>query len=516
VTGVAILGVGLATARGGVDELAEEVAPAEIPWPLRAHAASRRYRPARGVAEAPGPARVAALIERALAACEGEGPIVVGTCNGMAAAWRAEDWRASFELGALGAGMQWGGRVVAVASAACASGLHALHLARCLLAAGAPEVTVVAVDIVTAPSHDNFEVLRVLADEPAPFQPEAAGFQLGEAAVALRLGRIERGGRAPAGAAWLVGPALGHDLDGDDGVARCLAALGERGARAGLVIGQGAGPAAGDRAELAAIAAHVPADVPLATALGSLGHTLGASSLLSVALAALATGAAGARAAAGAVAALAAPAAAAMDGRPLGGRAAREVIAVCRALGGAAGACAVSAAAPDLDGAFAGSPGAAEEVGAGSAARAEQAGAAVRRGRAAGDEVGAAAAWRVPAAWGPRSVILPLRDPVLRRIAGEAAAARPAEPPGLLIATLEAPLQPAARIGARILPTSVLEMTPGFVPQLVARAWGYRGPAICLVGGDPGPMLAACRAAHERVYRIAIRGMDERDVEWDA
>jgi hypothetical protein len=134
---------------------------------------------------------------------------------------------------------------------------------------------------------------------------------------------------------------------------------------------------------------------------------------------------------------------------------------------------------------------------------------------AAEDEVGAAAGW-ARAAWGPRSVIPPLRDPVLRRIAGEAAAARPAEPPDLLIATLEAPLPPAARIGQRILPTSVLEMTPGFVPQLVARAWGHRGPAICVVGGDPGPMLAACRAAHERVYRIAIRGMDERDVEWDA
>jgi hypothetical protein len=318
----------------------------------------------------------------------------------------------------------------------------------------------------------------VLADAPAPFQPEAAGFLLGEAAVALRLARIEPGGRAPAGGAVrLAGPVLGHDLDGDDGLARCLAALGGRAVRADLVIGQGAGPADGDRAELAAIAASVPAGVPLATALGGLGHTVGASSLLSVALAALATGAAGAAAATGAIAALAAAAPAAMDGRPLGARAAHEAIAVCRALGGAAGACAVSAA--------------------------------------AADEVGRPAE-RARPVWGARSAIPPLRDPVLRRIADAAAASRPAAPPDLLIATLEAPLPPAARIGQRILPTSVLEMTPGFVPQLVARVWGHRGPAICLVGGDPGPILAACRAVHERVFRIAIRGMEERDVEWDA
>jgi hypothetical protein len=430
------------------------------------------------VAEAPGPARVATLIERALAACGGDGPIVAGTCNGTAAAWRREDWRASFELGALVAGTRWSGRVMAIASAACASGLHALYLARCLLAAGAPEVTALAVDIATPPAHDNFEALRVLVDAPAPFQPEAAGFQLGEAAVALRLARIGPGGHAAVGGeVRLAGPVLGHDLDGDNGLARCLAALGGRAARAGLVIGQGAGPADGDRAELAAIAARVPAGVPLATALGGLGHTIGASSLLSVALAALATGAAGAGPAAAAIAELAAPAPVAMDGRPLGARSAREAIAVCRALGGAAGACAVSSEAADEAGPPAG---------------------------------------RAGAAWGPRSAIPPLRDPVLRRIAGAAAAARPVEPPDLLIATLDAPLPPAARIGQRILPTSVLEMTPGFVPQLVARLWGHRGPAICLVGGDPGPILAACRATHERVFRIAIRGMEDRDVEWNA
>jgi hypothetical protein len=437
-----------------------------IPWPLRAQAGSRLYRPARGVTAPPGPARVAALIERALAACGGDGPIVVGTCNGATASWLDEDWRASFELGGLRAGAGWSGRVRGVASAACASGLHALYLARALLAAGAPEVTALAVDIATPPAHDNFEALRVLADAPAPFQAEATGFMLGEAAVALRLARTEPGARAwPGGAVRLVGPLLGHDLDGDDGIARCLAALA---ARPELVVGQGAGPADADRAELAAIAAHVPADVPLTTALLGFGHTLGASSLLSVALAAMATSSPEARAA------LALPFAA-VDGRVLGACAAREAIAVCRALGGACGACAVTAGSR-----------------------------------------GDAPAGRPRPRWGPRSAVPPLRDPVLRRIAAEAAAARPAAPVDLLIVTLEAPLPPAARIGRRILPTSVLEMTPGFIPQLVARAWGHRGPAVCLVGGDPEPILAGGRATHERVFRLAIRGMEDRDVEWDA
>ena len=477
---VAITGVGLATARGGASELAGAAAPSAIPWPLRPQAASRLYRPARGVAEGPGPARVAALIERALAACSGDAPIVVGTCNGTAASWRDEDWRTSFELARLLAGTPWSGRVQAVASGACASGIQALYLARCLLAAGAPEVIALAVDIATAPAHDNFEGLRLLADAPAPFQPEATGFMLGEAAVALRLARADSG-LAAGRAARLAGPVLGYDLDGDDGIARCLAALG---ARADLVIGQGAGPVAGDRAELAAIAAHVPADVPLTTALHGFGHTLGASSLLSVALAALATGArapgAGEPAAShGALAPLALPTAT-VDGRPLGARPAREAIAVCRALGGACGACAVTA------GASGPAP-----------AEARLAPAEARH------------------AWGPRSAIPPLHDPVLRRIAAAAAAARPAEPVDLLIVTLETPLPPAVRIGGRILPTSVLEMTPGFVPQLVARAWGHRGPALCLVGEDPAPILAACRATHERVFRLAIRGMEDRDVEWD-
>lgn len=477
-TEVAIIGVGLASARGGAGELAGAIAPLTMPWDP-----ARRYRPLVGSPGTPvtGRARWQAAVDAALAACGGAGPIVVGSCNGVAESWRAEDWRASFDLGHA-----------PVASAACASGMHALYLARQLIAAGAPEVRVVACDIVTPPCHANFEALRVLSDEPAPFQPGSSGFMLGEAAVALRLAP-----RASApGAPRLAGPDLGHDLDGEDGIARALAGLvaggppgaltaqgsgepgtllggrasvGDHGGVAGLapelVIGQGAGPAEVDRAELAGIAAHIAPGVPLATALAGFGHTLGASSLLSVALAVLARDAA--------IPALAPVHPMALDGRPLAAPRSRRTVVVCRALGGACGACLVGDAVPAVP---------------------------VRR----------------PLAWRTPSRLLPLRDPVLRAIAAAAGANRPAAPPDLVIVTMEAPLPPSGWSGRRILPTSVLEMTPGQLPQLIARAWGYPGPALCLVGGDPGPLLAACRATHDRVYRVAIRGMEDRHVEWDA
>ena len=469
-TEIAITGVGLATAQGGVHDLAREVSAEAVPPVAMPWQPARRYRPLVGVASA-GRERLVGALHAALAECGGSGRIVAAACNGGAASMRTEDWQASFELG-----------MGPIASAACASGMHALYLARRLIAAGAPEVRVVAGDIINAPCHANFEALRVLSDEPAPFQPDANGFLLGEAAVALRLVPATSAPDAPR----LVGPVLGYDLDGDDGITRVLAALGAGGPVAPLgsvmsfapelVIGQGAGPAEVDRAELAAIAAHVAPEVPLTTVIAGFGHTLGASSLLSVALAVLVRDAAIA-----ASTALRPPHPTALDGRPLGARQSRRTLVVCRALGGACGACFV-----------------------GDALSAENLLRPERR-----------TAPRQPA-WGPRSKLPPLRDPVLRRIAAAAEHERPADPPDLLIVTMDAPLPPSAMIGQRILPTSVLEMTPGQVPQLIARAWGYPGPALCLVGGDPASLVAACRAAHDRVFRVSIRGMNERDVEWGA
>jgi hypothetical protein len=419
--------------------------PAPVPWPMRAAASSHYYRPARAAGE-----NLAELVARASALCgtrAGE-LVVLGSCNGAAETWNEAAWRASFDI--LPG--------VPVATSACASGLHALYLGRVLVEAGAPGVTVVAADLATAPAHRNFDVLRVLSDAPAPFQPDAPGFLLGEAAVALRLVRAEL---AP-GAPRLIGPVLEGDLDGEDGLDRALGRLALGNTE--LVIGQGTGPMEADRAELAAIARHIAPEVPLATALASCGHTIGASSLLSVALAVRARDAA--------VPALAVPFATALDGRPLAAGPARTIAIACRALGGACGACVIGDA--------------------------------------------PARALDARPAWGPRSPTPPLRDPVLRTLAVDAEAHRPAGPPDLLVVTLDAPLVPTGGALGRILPSSVLEMTPGTIARLVARQWGFRGTALCLVGGDPRSLLEACRATHQHVYRLAIRGMEERDVEWNA
>jgi hypothetical protein len=153
-----------------------------------------------------------------------------------------------------------------------------------------------------------------------------------------------------------------------------------------LVLGQGTGPAPVDRAELAAIASRIPRGVPLGTALHHFGHTLGASGLLSVALAAIAHRAT-------IPSALALPGRFAPDGRPLvtGPVAGRETVVVNRALGARAG-CIVD---PN------------------------------DRGRPAG----------APA---PAMPPPPLRDP--NPGTGRAPAHRPARPPDLLLVRLEAPL----------------------------------------------------------------------------
>ena len=252
---VSIAGVGLATAQGrAVDVASGAPLAAAAPWPRTPGEAgpARVFRPARGIDRAlTGAARFAALARAALDDCFAGSapapstPLFVATCNGAADAWDADGWSTSFDFARALDGTPWAGQRPAVASAACASGLHALFLARRAIEAGAREAVVLAADIATRPGHDSFETLRILgeADEPAPWQPRRAGFTLGEAAVALRLGP----GHADVGA-LLGGPVLGHDLEGDDGLARVLAALPP--AAPSLVLAQGTGPAAVDRRRL--------------------------------------------------------------------------------------------------------------------------------------------------------------------------------------------------------------------------------------------------------------------------
>ena len=157
---------------------------------------ARDIRPARGIdGDLTGPARMTTLARRALEDCLGgeplrsNVPLLLASCNGNAATSDPDLWRSGFEMGTALVG-----RDLPVASAACASGLHALFLGTRLIEAGADEVIVLAVDVDSLPAHANFETLRILADpdvELPPWHPGRTGFILGEAAVALRIGRAD-------------------------------------------------------------------------------------------------------------------------------------------------------------------------------------------------------------------------------------------------------------------------------------------------------------------------------------
>jgi hypothetical protein len=336
-----------------------------------------------------------------------------------------------------------------------------LYAARHLLTAGAvDEVLVLAADILSQSNHENFESLRVLSEKPGdPWQAASQGFILGEAAVVLKLVHAENEPQ-------LIGPELGSDLVDHDGLSHVLHALSPQ--HPSLILGQGTGPFQNDTAELAVFAAHVKSDVPLATPLSSFGHTLGASGLLAVALAALKP------------CALTSAATKAMDGRPLlnGSRNSGDVLATCRALNGACAATVVGGRSP-------------------------------------------ANAQRRKESWRKSVMPGPLMNPTLRTLASEAHKQRPPDPTDVLIVRMEEPLSPpaAAVIGDRLLPSAVLEITPGFASQLVARCWGFSGPALCLVGDVDRDVYGFGNALHEsglNVFQLNIRGTgDNRVIEWN-
>jgi hypothetical protein len=112
-------------------------------------------------------------------------------------------------------------------------------------------------------------------------------------------------------------------------------------------------------------------------------------------------------------------------------------------------------------------------------------------------------------------------NPTIKRLAEEAYEQQPSDPPDVLILRLEKPLapQPEAIIGGRLLPSAVLEITPGFASQLIARCWGYSGPALCLVGNvdiDPYGLTTALRESGANVFQVNLRGTgDNRAIEWN-
>ena len=124
--------------------------------------------------------------------------------------------------------------------------------------------------------------------------------------------------------------------------------------------------------------------------------------------------------------------------------------------------------------------------------------------------------------WKNKATPRALMNPTLKRLASDALEHRPAAPPDVLILRLEKPLSPPAPsfIGGRLLPSAVLEITPGFASQLIARCWGFAGAALCLVGDVDTNVYGLKNALREsglNVFQVNLRGSgDNRAIEWNA
>jgi Beta-ketoacyl synthase, N-terminal domain len=396
---IAIAEIGLATAQAN--------SPTDLPWEASRWSVSRicfrAIDPSLTGAE-----RWQALVKKAfgdLGPLTSSIPLFVGSCNGDA----TRNWELAFDTSVLLAHTPWANERLPVFSSSCASGLHALYAAKQLITAGAiDQAIVLAADILSQSNHENFESLRVLAEGPnEPWRPANQGFILGEAAVVLRLVRGEEGS--------FSGPELGSDLEDHDGLSSVIEAL--SGKETSTVLSPGIGP---------------------------YGHTLGASGLLSVALAVQSS----------------------------------NTLVTCRAMNGA---CAATMVGGKFD----------------------------------------AKAQRRKESWYKSAGPGPLMNQTLRNIASEALKRRPSEPPDVLIFRMDKPLSPppSAIIGDRLLPSAVLEITPGFASQLVARRWGFSGPSLCLVGDvdhDPYGLRNSLNESGLNVFQVNLRGSGEnRVVEWN-
>ena len=223
---IEIASIGLATAQGSAAEILAGLhleAPRGVPWSVRPGSECLVCRPARGYPDQlAGPGRWRALAQAALQECNPSPirpgtPLIVASCNGGANSLDGAEWIEAFDTRGLLSGTPWAEQRLPVVSSSCASGLHALFLAAQLLTTETDEVVVLAVDILSRASHDNFDALRVLAPSPAtPWQPASRGFLPGEAAVAVRARRSSTVRRP-----ILTGePVLGQDL-GDRILSSC-------------------------------------------------------------------------------------------------------------------------------------------------------------------------------------------------------------------------------------------------------------------------------------------------------
>ena len=172
-------------------------------------------------------------------------------------------------------------------SAACASGQTAVALAARQLAAGyCRHALVVGCDVTSEFVTTGFAALGAVSPGVCrPYDAHRDGLTLGESAAALLLGTSGEamgrilGAAESCDAAHITAP----DLDGVQLRRAIRSALGER--HPGGVIGHGTGTVYNDLAEVSALNAVFPeTPPPLFSLKGNLGHTLGATGVLQLAL----------------------------------------------------------------------------------------------------------------------------------------------------------------------------------------------------------------------------------------
>jgi 3-oxoacyl-[acyl-carrier-protein] synthase II len=184
-------------------------------------------------------------------------------------------------------------------SAACASGLHALIRATMMIRSReVRQALVVATEASVHPLFvGSFQRLGVLArpgEGCRPFDRNRTGFYMSEAACAVLLEAHDPADGTPANSIVVENFALGGDathLTGGDPDGRLLRHLVEKVVakhRVDLVHAHGTGTVLNDETELAAIddvvGTHQPAAPVVYSHKAALGHSLGASGLLSVVL----------------------------------------------------------------------------------------------------------------------------------------------------------------------------------------------------------------------------------------
>jgi 3-oxoacyl-[acyl-carrier-protein] synthase II len=187
-------------------------------------------------------------------------------------------------------GIRYGPRLLA--SAACASGLHGLARAVMMLRSGqVPRALVIATEASVHPLFlGSFQRLGVLCppkDVCRPFDENRRGFFIADAAAAVCL-ELKR----PAGAVVSVdriaiaGDATHLTGSAADGrVIRHVLRSVIAGKPVDFVHAHGTGTVLNDAVELAAVDAVASGDIPVTSHKAALGHTLGASSLVSFVLA---------------------------------------------------------------------------------------------------------------------------------------------------------------------------------------------------------------------------------------